>query len=387
MKALQIRHNLERCIKKQAVLLGLVCFGLCLGFTSCDKSKITGGEATYTPTLIQPADIFPAELGMPNLPKDNPLTEEGVLLGKLLFYDPILSIDSTISCGSCHQQKYAFADPVDFSFGYRGLKTNRNTMPLYNLAYQKHFFWDGRSKNLRDLVFEPIQAHNEMAMTLPTLRERLKRNKTYAEYFKKAFGSEPNLYDMALALEQFLFTITSNGSRFNQFFPGDNMKVLSPSELRGAFIFNGLINFDANGATKGADCFHCHGGELAQQINPSMGGLASNGLDPSPVDLGVGGITNFTQDKGVFKTPSLLNVGLTAPYMHDGRFSTLEEVIDHYSEGVHFENPNLHPHMASHGIRQLNLTEKQKRELLDYLLTMTDDELLENPKYANPHIK
>lgn len=357
-----------------------------LVFSSCAKEKIPAGEGvgTFRQTFVDPLDIFSAEFGIPNLPKDNRLTEEGILLGRFLFYDPILSIDSSISCGSCHKQEYAFAEPFDRSFGFRGLRTSRSAMPLFNLAYHQTFFWDSRVKTLRSLIFEPIQAHNEMAMTLSTLRDRLRRNERYIEYFRKAFNKEPNLHDMSLALEQFLLTITSKDSRFNQFFPGNNLKVLSASELRGAFIFNGLINFDANGVTKGADCFHCHGGELVQQLNPNMGGIANNGLDANPVDLGVGGITNQSQDGGAFKTPSLLNVGVTAPYMHDGRFKTLMEVLNHYSEGIQLESPNLHPQMASHGKIQLNLTQKQKDDLLAYLLTMTDSSFLANPKYSNP---
>ena len=356
-----------------------------LVFTSCTKEDgAVPDSGMYKPNLVDPEDIFPKEFGMPLLPKDNPFTEEGIQLGRMLFYDPILSIDSSISCGSCHRQEYAFAEPLDKSFGFLGLRSSRSAMPLFNLAYHHSYFWDTRVKTLRELVFEPIQAHNEMAMTLPTLRERLKRNKRYVEYFNKAFNHEPNLHDMSLAMEQFLLSIVSKDSRFNQFFPGDNLQVLSQSELRGAFIFNGLVEFDANGKTKGADCFHCHGGELAQQLNASMGGVASNGLDPEPVDLGVGGITNQNQDMGTFKAPSLLNIAVTAPYMHDGRFKTLEEVIDHYSDGVNFENPNIHPQMAAHGGQQLNLTQQQKEDLLAFLKSMTDSSFLVNPAYANP---
>ena len=202
-----------------------------LGFSSCTKEtgKVPDDAGVYKPTLIDPTDIFPAEFGLPVLPKDNPFTEEGVLLGRMLFYDPLLSIDSSISCASCHRQEYAFTEPLDNSVGFRGLRNMRNSMPLFNLAYHHSYFWDSRAKTLRDLVFEPIQAHNEMAMTLPTLRERLKRNKRYIDYFKKAFNSEPNLHDMSLAMEQFLLSIVSKDSRFNQFFPGYNLKVLSAS--------------------------------------------------------------------------------------------------------------------------------------------------------------
>ncbi len=366
-------------------LLAISFFALIL-VTSCTKEQgaVLDTKGTYTPKLVDPKEVFPSEFGMPNLPKDNPFTEEGILLGRMLFYDPILSMDSSISCASCHRQEYAFAEPLDRSVGFRGLRASRNASALFNMAYHHSFFWDARVKTLRELVFEPIQAHNEMAMTLPLLNDRLKRNKMYIEYFNKAFNKEPNLHDMSLALEQFLLTLVSKDSRFNQFFPGDNLKVLSASELRGAFIFNGLVDFDANGKTKGSDCFHCHGGELTQQLNPNMGGIASNGLDPAPIDLGVGGITNRAGDMGTFKAPSLLNIALTAPYMHDGRFKTLEEVINHYSTEVHYENPNIHPQMAAHGGIQLNLSQNQKDDLLAYLRSMTDSTFITNPAYSNP---
>lgn len=357
--------------------------------TSCKREEDPSAKnnKNYQPTLVDPKEIFPAEFGMPQLPKDNPFTEEGIYLGRMLFYDPILSFDSSISCASCHRQEFAFAEPRQFSRGIYGLMSHRNAPSLFNMAYSRKFFWDARVNTLRDLVFEPIQAHNEMAMTLPLLNERLKKVERYKDYFNKAFNSEPNLLDMSLALEQFLLSIVSNGSRFNKFFPGDNPQVMNQSELRGAFAFNGLVDFDANMKTKGADCFHCHGGELAQQQNPVMGGIANNGLDPIVTDKGFGAITNRDQDMGTFKTPSLLNIAVTGPYMHDGRFNTLEEVIEHYSTGIRYENSTIHPQLAAHGGVQMNLSETQKADLVAYLKSMTDSSFLVNPKYSNPFTK
>ena len=219
---------------------------------SCSKEeKVFNNSLTpYSPTPVSTSDIFPMEFGAPNLPKDNPFTEEGIFLGRMLFYDPILSLDSSVSCASCHQQQYAFAEPLDRSFGIFGLRTSRSAMPLFNLAYSQKFFWDARVSSLRQLVFEPIVAHNEMAMSLTRLEERLKRNKKYIEYFNKAFNEEPNLYDMSLAMEQFLLSMVSKDSRFNRFFPGDNVQELNASELRGAFIFNGLVNLTPMGIPK-----------------------------------------------------------------------------------------------------------------------------------------
>ncbi len=370
-------------------LLGLF---LTLGLWSCKKDPkdpLVGGEPkVYQPTVIDPTSIFPAgKFGMPALPSDNPFTVEGMYLGRMLFYDPMLSFDSSISCGSCHRQENAFTETKRLSTGIYGLQANRNSSSLYNLAYSKKFFWDARQSTLRELVFEPIQAHNEMAMTLPLLAKKLGRTQRYIEYFDKAFGSKPNVFDMSKALEQFLLTLVSKDSRFNAFFPG-KFSLLNDSEKRGALLFNGLVDFDAvTGLTTGADCFHCHGGGLAQQNNPDMGGIANNGLDGNFPDKGYGAITGNPADRGLFKTPSLLNIEVTGPYMHDGRFATLDDVINHYSDNVNYLSPTISPMMAAHGNKQLKLTAQQKADLKAFLLTMTDTAFLANPAYANPFKK
>ncbi|MEY3780315.1 MAG: hypothetical protein RLZZ510_298 [Bacteroidota bacterium] len=369
--------------------LGWVVIGLLtLGFSSCEKDPndpVHKTPSVYKPTQVDPTTIFPGgKFGMPSLPSDNPFTEEGIMLGRMLFYDPILSFDSSIACGSCHRQENGFAEPKKLSSGINGLQVARNASPLFNLAYSRKFFWDARQNTLRELVFEPIQAHNEMAMTLPLLAKRLARTDRYIEYFDKAFGSKPNVFDMSKAMEQFLLTLVSKDSRFNGFFPG-KFSMLSESEKRGALLYNGLVDFDAvTGLTTGADCFHCHGGALAQQNNPDMGGIANNGLDGNFLDKGFGAITGNPADRGLFKTPSLLNIAVTGPYMHDGRFATLDEVIDHYSDNVNYLSPTISPMMAAHGNRQLKLTAQQKADLKAFLLTMTDNTFLTNPAYGNP---
>ncbi len=355
-------------------------------FTSCgDNNK--GEKPAFNPTEVDPTTIFDSKLGMPILPSDNPFTEEGIYLGRMLFYDPILSFDSSVSCASCHKQEHAFSDGGKvLSNGVFGLKTGRNTPPIFNLAYNKKFFWDARQNTLRELVFEPIQAHNEMAMTMPLLNKRLARTDRYKDQFLKAFNREPNVFDMSLALEQFMLSIVSYQSRFNEFFPGKFSK-LTTLEGEGAMLFNGLVQFDdITGFTSGADCFHCHGSAKAQIQDPTTGGLANNGLDSVLRDLGYGAITGRSSDRGLFKTPSLLNIEVTGPYMHDGRFATLDDVINHYSEGVHFNSPNFSP-MMSHDNKHLNLTTSQKQALKAFLMSMTDTAFLKNPKYSNPFVK
>jgi cytochrome c peroxidase len=367
------------------IFLAIVTAALALSACRVDPELPPGGKTSaYQPTPVDPAEIFPEKFGMPALPADNPFTEEGIYLGRMLFYDPILSIDSSISCASCHFQQNAFGDPRTFSTGVFGLKTGRNAPSLFNMAYSRKFFWDARQNTLREQVFEPIQAHNEMAMTLPLLQKKLKASPMYKDAFNKAFQQEPNLMDMAKALEQFMLSMVSQNSKFNDFFPG-KFSILSAEEKRGAILFNSLVDFDKiTGVTLGADCFHCHGGALAQQQNPNMGGISNNGLDPVITDKGYGAITGNPNDLGTFKTPSLLNIALTAPYMHDGRFKTLEEVVDHYSDGIEYDNPTISPMLSAHGGRQLNLSAQQKSDLVAFLKTMTDTTFINNPAYSNP---
>lgn len=353
---------------------------LALGMMSCKREAPLPDKSPFQPTPVNPAEIFPATFGMPLIPKDNPLTEEGIYLGRMLFYDPVLSADSSISCASCHRQDFAFSEPKAVSRGIFGITGTRNASSLFNLAWQRTFFWDARQRRLRDLVFEPIQDHREMAMNVVRLEEKLRKIDRYQSGFRHAFGEAPNLHHMSLALEQFLMTIVSANSKFDQFFPR-NLNAFTPEEREGFFLFNGMPDSTTRPAT-GADCFHCHGGIHTQAIDPSIG-IVSNGLDETITDKGFGNITGKEYDLGKFKTPSLRNLVYTAPYMHDGRFKTLEEVIDHYSDNLKFNAPNLSPQL-NHGNLHLQLTAKQKSALIAFLKTMTDSSLLSNKAYSNP---
>ncbi len=352
---------------------------------ACRKQDPLEQLRGFAPHYVNPSEIFPTRFGMPDLPKDNPFTEEGIYLGRMLFYDPILSIDSSIACASCHQQKFAFSDPVAKSTGVFGLKTARNSSALFNLAYSQRFFWDGRQKTVRDQLFEPIQAHSEMGMTLPLLRDRLLRSERYRSWFKKSFNESPDLILMAKALEQFLLQIVSKDSKFDEMWP-TNFSVFTPQQDSGFRIFNFGVDF-SQPPIRGADCFHCHSGILAQNNNLSAGGIVNNGLDAVLTDLGLGAITGKSTDQGKFKTPSLRNLEFTGPYMHDGRFATLEEVIDHYSDNIHFNSPNIFPGIVhdKNGVpTHMNLTATQKTALIAFLKTMSDTVLLSNPKYSDP---
>ncbi len=297
------------------------------------------------------------------LPSGNAPTLEGVALGKRLFHEGRLSRTGQQSCASCHQQSAAFTDPGQrFSLGAGGLQGTRNAMPLFNLAWQQEFFWDGRAKRLHEQVLQPITDPLEMHESLDRAVEKLSADPAWPEAFDRAFGSaEITAGRIGLALEQFLLTLISQDSKFDRALLGK--ASLTPQEQRGLELF--VTEHDPVRNLRGADCFHCHSGGLL-----SNQGFANNGLDAAPAP-GRGAVTGRAADHGKFRVPSLRNIALTAPYMHDGRFSSLTEVIDHYDHGVQ-RSQTLDPNLAKHPAKGLQLSREDKAALVAFLHTLTD---------------
>lgn len=326
--------------------------------------------------------VFPSLNGFPEMPvrKGNPVTMQGVELGRYLFYDSLLSIDYSMSCASCHKQEYAFSDGgKQFSSGRNGVLMQRNTPPLFNLAWYKGFFWDGRAKTIEEQVLHPISDPSEMGMDLNALCDRLEKSDFYKKQFKTVFGTTKIDSSMvADALGQFLRTLLSYRSKYDSVIAG--YTYFDSIEYRG-FV-------QANDMSMG-DCMQCHntdGHALA-----TSGDFRNNGLDAisDPMkytDKGYGGTTGKIADNGKFKVPSLRNVALTAPYMHDGRFATLEEVIDFYSEGVN-ASANVDARMSRAHVGGVQLTEEKKHQILAFLYTLTDQNLVNDPAYSNPFNK
>ena len=330
--------------------------------------------ATFTPYRFTMSATFP----LPDLPKDNPLIKERVALGWQLFHDGLLSRDGSISCASCHVAAAAFTDPRRYSVGVSNRVGTRNGMPLFNLAWKQSFFWDGRAPTLRAQTLMPIQDHAEMDETLPNLVTKL-RSAGYAAGFARSFASADITPErIGLALEQFLLTITSFDSKFDRAVRGEG--TLNAEEQRGLELF--MTEHDPRRGQFGADCFHCHGGPLFQSQS-----FANNGLDEptklfdvrakvssaaAPQDPGRAAVTGRTADRGKFATPSLRNVALTAPYMHDGRFATLEAAVEHYSSGVR-RSTTLDPNLAKHPEGGLHLSAADQRALVAFLRTLTDE--------------
>jgi cytochrome c peroxidase len=321
---------------------------------------------------------FSARLPKVMLPLDNPLTEEGTALGERLFHEPRLSRDNSLACSGCHQQQRAFADGAKrFSVGMDGSVGRRNAMALFNLAWQREFFWDGRVTGLRHQALAPIQDAHEMAASLERVVEKLQADATYPELFRRAFG-EPRITPerLGLALEQFLLTLVSQNSQFDRAARGE--MELSEPERQGLRLF--VTEHDPARGLRGADCFHCHGGNLF-----TSGAYANNGLDREPTDLGRFTVTRQEGDRGRFRVPSLRNVAVTAPYMHDGRFATLEEVVEHYNSGVQ-PSPTLDPNLAKHPQLGLSLTASDKQALVAFLKTLTDEQFIQLSTNSSPNL-
>lgn len=353
---------------KNTLILALIP---CLFLLACSDSTEPEQPADDTPTplAVEYPEWVATYLNEMPVPAHNPLTVEGVALGRMLFYEPALSDDMSMSCASCHKQENAFSDPRAFSLGTNGAAGTRNAMAIMNLAWSSNLFWDGRRHTLEDQAHDPVTNPIEMRNSWPTVVERLQKEAKYPPLFKKAFGT--STIDSILvvkAIAQFERTLVSFSSRFDKYYFEGNTAILTASERRGLDLFMGK-----------ADCNHCH-----TDVLMSDDALRNNGLDLAFADPGVGAISGNTADNGKFKVPTLRNIALTAPYMHDSRFNTLEQVVAHYDHGVKTGSPNLDENMEK--IKQgIALSANEQRDILNFLQCLTDSSFITNPLFSNPH--
>lgn len=294
-------------------------------------------------------------------------------LGRVLFYDGLLSKNNSTACASCHQQDKAFADGTVFSDGFGGEKTSRNSISFQNLSLGNNFFWDARQRELVTLVGEPLVNHIEMGIEdIPDLMVKLSETSYYPELFEKAFG-DPSVTEskFAEALTQFLASITTTNSVYDRAIENDFEEFSSLEKLGMAIFYSDK-----------ALCGSCHTGAnfaapdaVDQYYNPSRG-TTNIGLDLDYADEG--------RMDGEFKIPSLRNVALTAPYMHDGRYETMREVLDHYNEGIQ-AHPNLDPKLMHNGNPlKMGLSSLELDALEAFMNTLTDVDMTTDPKYSNP---
>jgi cytochrome c peroxidase len=354
--------------------LFLLFIGIAI-FMSCTKDN-TG--YTPEPYVLEIPSHFPDM----QIPEDNPMTVEGVYLGRKLFYEKKLSGNNTISCATCHAPANAFSDPNQYSTGIDGIQGNRNSMALFNLGWQEFFFWDGRSKTLEEQILQPVPNPIEMHQSWKNAVEKLNQDQEYKNLFYKAFGEVGiDSIKVSKSIAQFLRTLISGSSKYDIMYKYEHGFPLSSEEqtIYASVTLEEKGGYDLFKSLNGADCFHCHNGPLMQVKK-----FSNNGLDASFVDLGRGLITQNSLDNGKFKVPSIRNIALTAPYMHDGRFATLDQVIEHYSTGI-IQSSTIDPliEYAFQGGVQLNTEEKDL--LKQFLLTLTDYKFINNPDFKDPN--
>lgn len=364
-------------LHKTSWLLALL---LACGLYSCEDEGVDLTEIPYNPVAFE-FDV-PEDYPILEIPADNPVTVDGVELGRHLFFDPLLSLDSTVSCSTCHLQAGGFTDNLAKSLGFENQLSNRSSMSLVDIAFsQNGLFWDGRSDNLEDQALDPVEDPVEQNHQWPSVEVLLQNHPSYPEMFRRAFGIETSLEidrDLAVkAIAQFERTIITTGSsKYDRVLA--NQDVFS-DDFNNNEQLGFEIYFDRVTDVPDGQCFHCHGGPLLTDNEFRNNGLDSVGTLEEFIDKGQGGVTGISNRNGLFRTPTLRNIAVTAPYMHDGRFQTLEEVMDHYISGGH-PAPNIDPLIDS-----IALNEIEKAAVIAFLKTLTDEELLSDPAFSNPN--
>jgi cytochrome c peroxidase len=341
----------------------------------------------YSSTKL-PAHFAAAAARFDNTPQGNRITDDGATLGRVLFYDRKLSRNGTTSCATCHRQEFAFAEDRRVSVGFDGKPVSRNSMSLINLRFypRGRMFWDERAESLEQQVLMPIENELEMGHQLGLLTEQLQSDPIYPPLFVRAFGdAHVTAKRISRALAQFVRSIVSSRSpydigRAQVESVHDPFPNFSEQENYGKQMFLGRGN-----------CASCHledtdsNGSVGQSAFFFVAAPVVNGIDSDEqdVDVGVAGYTRQAGDRGRFKVSSLRNIELTGPYMHDGRFHTLDQVVEHYNWSVR-PHPNLDDRLAEFAANGMALPEREKVALTTFLLTLTDRELLKDPKFSDP---
>ncbi|WP_375581182.1 cytochrome c peroxidase [Marivirga tractuosa] len=341
----------------------------------------------------EPEDDFelsaPSYFGSFNerIPADNPTTTKGFELGRMLFYEKKLSGDNSMSCASCHEQSKAFTDGKPFSSGIDGQNGEVSSMSLVNLLWAEKFTWNGKMQSVEEQSTEPIRNPIEMHENFDNAIQKLE-DAGYNALFQEAFETDEITEELiGKALAQFQRALISSNSKYDQYLRGEYEPT--QSERRGEQLF---FTHPIPGQLRGGNCGDCHLGPLTSGAIDEFQGFHNNGLDNDEnMDEGLMSVTGNPSDKGRFKTPSLRNIALTAPYMHDGRFETLEEVIEHYDNGIHQSSTldiliieGSNENQESGERPQLFLTDQEKEDILAFLHMLTDEEFINNPQFSNP---
>lgn len=372
---------------------------------SCTESDII--EEEIEEQLVFDSDLFEDILDLPSIPfnysnvsypdhfydrdvtsidnttAENQVTDMGATLGRVLFYDKKLSANNTIACASCHLQSNGFADPAQFSVGFEGGLTGRNSMGLTNAKFYDNgsFFWDERANTLEEQTLMPIQDHIEMGLTLDELVTKVQAEDYYQYLFNSAFDEDEITSEkISFALAQFVRSMVSYESKYDE-----GLALSGGNEDANFQNFTDLENLGKDlFMSRRTNCSQCH-----ETVMFSGDEARNNGLDATTTDQGLGAVTGNTNDDGKFKTHSLRNIELTAPYMHDGRLATLEEVVEHYNSGVQ-NHPNLDNRLRdrrSNQVIRMNLSQNEKAGLVAFLKTLTDENFSVDEKFSDPFIQ
>lgn len=326
--------------------LALVCMA---AFTGCDAGLASEDADAERAAYVAELLAVPPGFATPPVPAHNPVTPEKAALGERLFFDTILSRDRTVSCATCHEPRRAFTDGLARSLGVEGRTTLRNSPSLVGVAYLRDLFWDGGAISLEQQALGPLEEPTEMDANLAELLERLRADASYAADFEAAFGEGPSVQTLTFALATFQRTLLPTGSRYDRH-RASEPGALAESERRGLAVF------------ERSGCASCHAGPML-----TTSAFEHNGLAATPADSGRARITHSPSDVGVFRVPSLRNVALTAPYMHDGRFADLEQVVRHYDAGgVGHANQSAR-------VRPLGLTAAERADLVAFLEALSDE--------------
>ena len=339
-----------------------VFYWLCiLVFFSCGDDKEMEPDETYV--FKEPANFPPSTYTFDN----NPVTKEGFELGRKLFFDPLLSKDGSVSCNNCHIQGTTFADSQQhpLSVGVDNRLGIRNAPPLTNLAFMQEFFWDGGVTHLDFVPINAIEAEFELGETLENVVKKLNEDEEYPDLFQDAFGIDKVTSPYMLqALSQFMVMMVSANSKYDKYVRQEG-ETLTGEELQGLELFD-------------AKCSSCHSGALFSDFS-----YRNNGLNDTFIDEGRARISEFDGDVGKFRVPSLRNIALTSPYMHNARFKTLKDVLDHYDEGM-VDSPTLDPLFKTGARLGIELSEDEKGKIIAFLRTLTDRDFTSDERFMNP---
>lgn len=354
------------CRSCLVLIVAIASLAACKRDEAIEPDPVPGSP---TPAQLDLPPGVIADLGMPMSPLDNPLTNEGIALGRKLFYEKALSDDFSMSCSSCHLQANAFSDPQPFSAGTDGSLGVRNSMSLVNLAWGDGMFWDGRVQGLEAQAHDPVTNPIELRNTWPVVEERLNASAAYPALFRAAFGTEQADSTLVTkAIAQFVRSIVSFDSPFDRYWYGGDSTAMSEEAMNGLSLF-----------TSQGKCAGCHAPGLFTD-----NAFRNNGLDLAFTDAGHGAVTGNAADQGKFKVPTLRNIAVTAPYMHDSRFSTLEEVMGHYNGGVHMASPNVDLLMDFWGMNPTPFSPDELQDLIAFMHALTDETLLTDPALSEP---